>query len=74
MEIINIELPDYLSKQYMYRITTGLGNLKELDPSTYSFTHPIHFRYPTPQKADYAEINIHPIERVWIECKNNIKV
>ena len=44
--------------------------MTEIHPSTYSFRHPVHFRYPTPNNiSEYAEVNVHPISLMKIECR-----
>ena len=69
-EMIDIEKPEYASKQYFYEYTISLSKFKQNQIRTYSYAYPIHFRYPKPSELNYTTIPLHPADSLLLNCNN----
>lgn len=68
--MIDIEKPEYASKQYFYEYTISLSKFKQNQIRTYSYAYPIHFRYPKPSELNYTTIPLHPADSLLLNCNN----
>lgn len=47
----------------------ALKELEETGVDRYSYSQPVHFRYPAPSLLNYTKVYLHPIEEARIVCE-----
>lgn len=63
-EVINIEKPTTLSKQYQVQLVLPIA----LNKTSVTASYPIHIRYQKPSNSDYAKIVLSPLRSLTIRC------
>lgn len=70
-EVINVEKPEYLAKQYFYSYSIPFGKFKATGSRKYNYLYPIHFRYPQPSNLNYTLVALHPSDRIHLSCSSS---
>lgn len=70
MEVLDVELPAYMSKQYWYTLNYNLSGFSKTVEG-YSFEHPVHFRYQRPSNtSEFHQVFVPEARQLSITCND----